>query len=149
MGNGDRVSRGGLLRVHLPVNVWERAAVRVLPSSWQTAVPAVLAAAWLSASWPQEQRQTQHLPVSRVKGAVYAGDAHYFVSSDEGRVSLCTESLYGLGLAADLLQSCSFPVQTVTQQRWLVQRGVCALHYRKIFLPSLCTVLHVAMKAGR
>lgn len=45
--------------------------------------------------------------------------------------------------------SCSFPVQTVTEQRWLVQRGVCALCYLKIFLSSLCTVLHVAMKAGR
>lgn len=69
--------------------------------------------------------------------------------SGEGRVSLCTESLYGLDHASDSLQSCSFPVQTVIQQRWLVQRGACALCYLKIFLSSLCTVLCVAMKAGR
>lgn len=49
---GNRVSEGGFLRVHLPMNVWTRAAVHVLPSSWETAVPAVLAAAWLAASWP-------------------------------------------------------------------------------------------------
>lgn len=60
-----------------------------------------------------------------------------------------TESLYGLGLAAGLLLSCSFPIQTVTQQRWLVQSGVCALHHLEIFLPSLCMVLYVTMKAGR
>lgn len=38
-----------------------------------------------------------------------------------------TESLHGPGLAAGLLESCSFPVQKITQQRWLVQRGASVL----------------------
>ena len=38
-----------------------------------------------------------------------------------------TESLHGSGLAAGLLQSCSFPVQNITQQRWLAQRGASVL----------------------
>lgn len=56
MGNGGKVSKGGLLGVHLPMNVWERAAVQVLPSFWQIAMPAVQASAQLAASWPQGQR---------------------------------------------------------------------------------------------
>lgn len=38
-----------------------------------------------------------------------------------------TESLHGPGLAADLLQSCSFPVQKLTQWRWLVWKGTSEL----------------------
>lgn len=78
MGNGGKVSEGGLLGVHHPMNVWERAALHILPSSWQIAVPAVQASAWLAASWPQGQRQAQRLPVSRGKGAVCTENTHNF-----------------------------------------------------------------------
>lgn len=64
---------------------------------------------------------------------------------------LASESLYGLRLAAGLLQSCSFSVQKkITQRRWLVWRGASALRYLEIpLLPFLRAVLRRAVEAGR
>lgn len=43
-----------------------------------------------------------------------------------------SESLHGLGLAAGLLQSHSFPVQKIPQWRWLHGVNLCALCYLEI-----------------